>query len=195
MIKFEVKKHRHIYDQPQFGEDWFTFPDLYRNMVNEFPSGSRFVEVGVWKGKSAAFMCIEIANSKKEIDFYCVDTWEGSIEHKEKPELSQLYEIFTDNMRPVENYYMPIRKPSLEAVYDFKDESIDFVFIDASHEYEDVVEDLKAWWPKIKKGGVLAGHDYYPDQPTWGGVCKAVTEVFPNSHSHIPGNCFMVRKE
>lgn len=195
MIKFELKKHRHIYDQPQFGEDWFTFPDLYREMVRRYGPESKFVEVGSWKGKSSAFMAVEIANSSKPIKFYCVDTWEGSVEHKQNPELSQLYEIFLDNMKPVESFYIPMRTTSLEAAKQFDDESLDFVFIDASHEYEDVVDDLKAWYPKIKKGGILAGHDYYPDQPTWGGVCKAVREVFPDSHSHIPGNCFMVEKK
>jgi hypothetical protein len=195
MIKFEIKKHRHIYNQPQFGEDWFTYPDLYRDVVSEFPSGSKFVEVGVWKGKSAAFMCIEIANSNKNIEFFCVDTWEGSVEHKENPELPLLYDIFINNMKSIENYYKAVRKPSLEAAKMFEDESLDFVFIDASHEYEDVIQDLKAWYPKVKKGGILAGHDYYPDQPGWGGVFKAVTEVFPNRHSRAAGNCFTVRKE
>jgi SAM-dependent methyltransferase len=194
MIKFELKKHRHIYDQPQFGEDWFTYPDLYRDMVKEFPSGSIFVEVGSWKGKSSAFMAVEIANSKKNIQFFCVDTWEGSVEHKENPELSQLYEIFLDNMKPVKQFYRPVRLPSLEAVNGFEDNSLDFVFIDASHEYEDVVQDLKAWYPKVKPGGVLAGHDYYPANPEWCGVLRAVNEVFPDSHIQIPGNCFMVSK-
>lgn len=194
MIRFELKTHRHIYDQPQFGEDWFTFPDLYRDVVKKFDSGSKFVEVGSWKGKSSAFMAVEIANSKKNIDFYCVDTWEGSIEHKEKPELSQLYEIFIDNMKPVESFYKPMKMPSLEAAAQFEDNSLDFIFIDASHEYQDVVDDLKAWYPKLKHNRILAGHDYYPEQPTWGGVHRAVNDVFPNRHSQIEGNCFMVVK-
>ena len=194
MIKFEVKEHRHIYDQPQFGENWFTYPDLYRNMIQKYSDGCIFVEVGAWKGKSAAYMCVELANSKKKIGFFVVDTWEGSIEHKEKPELSQLYDIFLDNMKPLEHYYHPMKMTSLEAASKFADDSIDFVFIDASHEYTDVVDDLKAWYPKLKKGGTLAGHDYYPDQPTWGGVYKAVNEVFPDSHQHIGGNCFMITK-
>ena len=84
----------HIYQEPQFGENWFTYPNLYKKIVNEFPSGSKFVEVGSWKGKSAAFMAVEIANSNKQIDFYCVDTWEGSVEHQEYSELSELYYIF-----------------------------------------------------------------------------------------------------
>lgn len=152
---------KHIYEEEQFGENWFTYPNLYNKIVKKFPSGSKFVEVGVWKGKSAAYMCVEIANSNKNIEFYCVDNWKGSIEHLGNPELPKLYEIFTKNMEPVKDYYTPVRMNSLEAVNLFQNESLDFVFIDASHEYEDVKEDIKAWLPKVKVGGILAGHDYH----------------------------------
>ena len=194
MIKFEIKKHKHIYDQPQFGENWFTYPNLYKEMVRKYSNNAKFIEVGAWKGKSAAYMAVEIANSDKDIIFYVVDTWEGSIEHKEKPEFSQLYAIFLDNMKPVEKYYISMKMTSLEASSKFDDNSIDFIFIDASHEYTDVINDLKAWYPKLKSGGILAGHDYYPDQSTWGDVYKAVNEVFPYNHEHIDGNCYMVTK-
>jgi len=160
----------HIYHQPQFGEDWFTYPEVYQEMVKRFPSGSKFVEIGSWKGKSSAFMAVEIANSGKQIDFYCVDTFEGSVEHQNNPELPRLYNIFKDNMKPVEDYYQDMRMSSMEAVKKFQDESLDFVFIDGSHEYEDIKDDIKSWLPKVKKGGVLAGHDYYlPPRPSsWG---------------------------
>ena len=45
----------------------------------------------------------------------------------------------------------------------FPDEYFDFIYIDADHSYEGVVRDLKAWWPKIKKGGLFCGDDYIPD--------------------------------
>jgi hypothetical protein len=196
MIKFEYKKQilKHFYEEPQFGENWFTYPKLYSNMVKEFPSGSKFVEVGAWKGKSAAYMTVEIINAEKDIEFYVVDTWEGSSEHKDNPELQELFHIFTENMRLVDNYHIPMRMTSLEAATKFEDASLDFVFIDAAHEYEHVKEDLNAWYPKIKKGGILAGHDFYPDQPTWGGVHKAVTEVFGTNYTHIDGDCYLIRK-
>ncbi len=160
----------HIYHQPQFGEDWFTYPRLYQDMVKRFPSGSTFVEIGAWKGKSSAYMSVEIANSKKKIDFYCIDTFEGSIEHQNNPELSHLYDIFKSNMKPVEGYYKELKMTSMEAVKKFENESIDFVFIDGSHEYKDIKDDITYWFPKVKRGGVLAGHDYYfpPQPPSWG---------------------------
>jgi hypothetical protein len=168
----------HICGSDNFGEGWFSYPNLYSRIVKRFPSGSRFVEVGCWKGKSAAYMCVEIANSNKDIEFFCVDTWEGSVEHEGMEELSKLYDIFIDNMRPVGEYYFPLKMTSLEAVKKFKDESLDFVFIDASHEYGDVRDDIIAWYPKVKQGGIIAGHDYYHDEYDWfPGVKRAVNEL------------------
>lgn len=151
----------HIYQEQQFGENWFTYPKLYSEIVQRFPSGSKFAEVGVWKGKSAAYMCVEIANSGKDIEFYCIDNWLGSVEHQGNEDLPRLFEIFTENMKPVENYYTAMRMNSLDAVKNFENESLDFVFIDASHEYEDVKNDIAAWIPKVKNGGILAGHDFH----------------------------------
>jgi hypothetical protein len=153
----------HIYQQPQFGEDWFTYPELYSQIVNKFSSGSKFVEVGSWKGKSSSYMCVEIANSQKDIEFFCVDHFIGSIEHKNDPNIFNLYETFKSNMLPVESYYTLLKMSSICAANTFDDKSLDFVFIDASHEYEDVKNDIFHWYPKVKDGGILAGHDYHHD--------------------------------
>jgi SAM-dependent methyltransferase len=191
-----MSKLEHFYQSPKFGEEWFTYPTLYTEMVQQFPSGSKFVEVGCWKGRSAAYMCVEIANSNKDIDFYCVDFWHVSPEREvEEPELKNLYDIFLENLKPVEAYYKPMKIPSVDAAKKFKDESLDFVFIDAGHEYDPVKEDILAWFPKIKPGGILAGHDLYPTEPTWGDVHKVVEELFPNKYeARIEESCFLIRK-
>lgn len=182
----------HFYFRPEMGESWFTFPNLYRSMVERFPSGSLFVEVGVWKGRSASFMATEIVNAGKQIDFVCIDHWEGSSEHQEvnKHELKSLYEIYSKNMEPVKGHYRDMKMPSLEAVKSFKDGSIDFCFIDASHEYELFKGDFVAWLPKIKKGGVLAGHDCYPNNPEFGGVYRALMELIPGKFT-VSENCWI----
>jgi hypothetical protein len=53
-----------------------------------------------------------------------------------------------------------IRATSETASTLFQNESLDFVYIDANHSYEHVKKDLELWFPKVKKGGVFAGHDY-----------------------------------
>ena len=150
----------HFYQK--IGEDWFTYPNLYKKMVTNATENSHFVEVGVWKGRSASFMGVEIINSNKDIKFDCIDTWEGSVEHKEFDIVvnKELYNLFIENIEPVKNVINPIKLSSLDAVNLYDDESLDFVFIDASHEYEDVKNDILAWLPKVKVGGILAGHDY-----------------------------------
>ena len=182
-----MSKMEHIFQNPEFGEPWFSYPQLYSLVVMNATHGSKFVEVGSWKGKSAAYMCVEIANSMKQIQFYCVDTWQGSAEHQSMDDLSGLYNLFIKNMEPVKNYYTPLKMTSLDASLMFEDKSLDFVFIDASHEYAHVLLDIDAWLPKVKPGGILAGHDY---TPSWPGVVKAVNERF--KHIACAEDCWAV---
>jgi predicted O-methyltransferase YrrM len=123
--------------------------------VEHSPNDAKFVEVGSWLGKSSSYMAVEIANSKKNISFYCVDTWQGSEEHSSNDLIvkNELYNSFLKNISPVQNYITPLRLSSKEASEKFEDESLDFIFIDAGHSYEDVSEDLKCCFPKLKKGG------------------------------------------
>lgn len=160
----------HIY---QSINGWFTFPNLYKSMVDKFPDGSHFVEVGTWLGKSAAYLAVEIANSNKNIKFDCVDLWESNQEYENENVVKEnvFYETFLKNIEPVRNFLNPIKLPSLEAAKLYKDNSLDFIFIDASHIYENVKNDIEAWYPKLKPQGILAGHDYDCND-----VAKAVNE-------------------
>ena len=56
----------------------------------------------------------------------------------------------------------------------FEDGELDFVFIDGEHSYEAAKADIKAWWPKVRSGGLFVGHDY--DRQRFPGVCRAVDE-------------------
>ena len=80
-----------------------------------------------------------------------------------------------------------MKMSSLDAVNFFEDKSLDFVFIDASHEYEDVKNDIVSWLPKIKHGGILAGHDYWSDPDSWPSVRKAVNDTLNNITSTDEG--------
>ena len=162
------------------GENWFDYEELYSTIVNKFPSGSHFVEVGTWKGRSACYMAVEIINSHKDIQFDCVDTWQPIATEKDIPEelYKELYGTFLDNIAPVKERINPVQAVSWEGAAFYADESLDFVFIDAAHDYESVTKDLKAWYPKVKKGGVIAGHDYRRDC----GAFYAVNDFFKGLH-------------
>ena len=68
-----------------------------------------------------------------------------------------------------------IKSDSCDAASLFENESVDFVFIDGNHWYDYVKKDIEAWLPKIKKGGMISGHDYQE-----AGVSTAVGETFGN---------------
>lgn len=189
MINIKLK---HIYEEPQFGENWFTYPTLYKKIVEISPSGSKFVEVGSWKGKSSAFMAVEIANSKKDIEFFCVDIWEENEEYRHEGIKSSLYDVFIENMKPLDKYYTPLKMPSLKAAQKFEDKSLDFVFIDASHQYENVKDDIITWLPKVKNGGIIAGHDYYvAGYDYFPGVKQAVNEIFNVNELIFSEHCWI----
>jgi len=90
---------------------------LYRKAVEIFPSGSHFVEVGSFLGKSAVFMAVEIINSGKRIKFDCIDHWKGSEEHcdNENIDTENLYEKFLENIQPVKGVINPVRAESIVA--------------------------------------------------------------------------------
>ncbi len=171
---------QHFYQNIQ---GWFNFENIYRYMANTIKDNDHYVEVGAWKGRSTAFMAVEIANSGKNIRFDVVDTWLGSEEHaltgSHQDTLAiqgSLYETFIQNMKPVEKYYNPIRMPSLEASRLYKNDSLDFVLLDAAHDHFNVSIDILSWLPKVKPGGILAGDDFHTD---WPGVIRAVNELLP----------------
>ena len=153
---------------------WFNFTDIYKQMVNQHDKG-HFVEIGTFFGKSASFMGVEIYNSKKPIKFDTIDTFQGS-----PTELDGKHQVFknTDVESIARNNLkgLPvnvIKGNSTDIAKKYKNNSLDFVFIDGSHEYEDVKKDVKTWLKKVKKGGYIGGHDYTDHA----GVNKAVKEL------------------
>jgi len=171
---------KHYYQT--IGENWFTYPQLYSAVVKYFPDNSIFAEIGSWRGRSSVYMGVEIINQGKEHMMVCIDTWKGSEEnqgHSLLKEEDGLYKDFLKNIDPVNEErpgtledWRTTSQEAAELIYN--NGSLDFVFIDASHDYENVIADIRAWYPKVKEGGVIAGHDY----PDWPGVKKAVDEYF-----------------
>jgi hypothetical protein len=196
----------HFYKDEKFGDAWFGFDDIYKMAVERFPTGSHFVEVGSWKGRSAAFMAVEIINSGKQIKFDCVDSWaeegynpcpdladfliatdpmlrETFSRHKEifLMPCKEAQRLFIENIVPVKDHITVIHSTSVQAANLYANHSLDFVYLDAAHDYNSVKADIQAWEPKIKKGGILAGDDFVADadgQIGWPSVIKAVIDSF-----------------
>lgn len=124
-------------------------------------------EIGVREGHFSRYI---LANSGIE-KWYAVDPWELNRELSNPAEAfasaSAMFGQFGKRVEMVKEY-------SPKAADVVEDNSLDFIYIDGLHQYKDVKKDLEAWWPKLKAGGIFAGHDYCKED--WPGVYKAVNE-------------------
>lgn len=157
-------------------EGWIT-PEqikLYERMIETASSTAHFVEIGCWKGKSTVMMAVGIINSNKKIKFDVVDTFQGAEEHKSYKSIvdGTLYNEFIKNIEPVKSVVNITVGDSSTTASNYQDKSLDFVFIDGDHSFDGVLRDIRAWLPKIKDGGIIAGDDF--DNPNFPGVSDAV---------------------
>lgn len=159
-------------------QGFFNFDNIYSRIVNLAQPGSLFVEIGSWKGKSSVFMAEKIKESGKNIEFYVIDTFDGTEnEHEDYDEIKNknLYDVYLKNIEPLKSYIKTVKGSSLDVHAQFNNNSIDFLFIDGDHTYKGVRSDLENWFTKVKAGGIIAGHDY--TEPTCG-VRMAVDQFF-----------------
>lgn len=166
---------------------------LYEN-VKKLEEGSNIIEIGCWKGKSSHAIAKGIRDSNKKMNLTCIDTFkgaEGDPEQQQRAIEESPLEEFKKNMKNFEINILVM--DSKKAYYKFKDESIDFLFLDSDHTYDHTITELKLWWPKIKQGGILCGHDY---KEGYKAVKRAVDEFFIKNKIHLfPDSIFLVRKE
>lgn len=154
----------------------------------------KICEIGSWVGESTSYWANAIKDNDGKV--YAVDWFKGNIGTglDTIANTEDVYSIFISNISElglrdvVEVFYME----SLQAVKFFDDNSMDIVFIDASHDYDNISKDIRAWYPKVRKGGIICGHDC--ESREWDeqhihtdyingkhhGVVKAVMERFPN---------------
>jgi len=163
-------------------------------VLDQFPPGGTWVELGSWTGRSAAYCVVELINRNKLGEFYCVDTWQGEAAIAYDSDIVQnLEQIFRDNIKPVLNQITMLTEISWHAAEQFEDESVDFCYVDAGHSYQAMVNDLTAWWPKLRPGSAFAGDDYTKGYP---GVQQAVWEFFGARNIRVrrAGRCWLVTK-
>jgi predicted O-methyltransferase YrrM len=170
---------------PEFNEipGWFAYEELYNAMVETAPHGSNFVEVGSWFGKSTNYLATKIRESKKNINFTCVDTWKGTDDEELHQNIvgafnGDIFYEFVDNTVLSNNYatFDIIKDTSHNAANQFQNNSINFIMLDAGHSYESLMEDIKLWYNKVTPGGIISGDDY----GVFSGVTQAADEFFYN---------------
>lgn len=182
-------------NQDIFG--YSRYINFYNRVVADAEDGELFVEVGSFLGQSTAALAFFIKHSKKRIALHAVDLFELN-EFSDEPHFKVIEEhggdflaAFESNLRgaEVDDYVTVVQASSLDASKQYEDRSISFLMIDASHKYEDVVDDIRAWYPKIKMGGIISGDDY-----DWPEVKRAVEDTL-GPHSTFEGSTWVVKKQ
>lgn len=132
----------------------------------EFRKGA---EVGVFAGYFTGILLDKIPGLK----LVAVDNWDGLWRRSKKAFDDQ----FANDPR-----VRTVDRSSVEAATTVPDYSLDFVYIDAAHDYQNVKKDITAWYPKVHPGGIVCGDDYYLTRHGNEGVIRAVNE-FVKEHN------------
>lgn len=159
--------------------------DLIKTHVPDCRKGA---EIGVWKGETSA----AIMQAFPECHLWCVDLWKewkkGTVyydKHKDMGRYTQaewdvIYQTALENLKTSGGKFTIRYHYSSENIDDIEDGTLDFVFLDANHMYKEVKEDILAWEPKVRDGGLIMGHDIngvWDRKGIWG-ITQATTEIF-----------------
>ena len=135
----------------------FEISEASREELPEFFKEMGFslgAEIGVFQGENLEKYC------QSGLTMYGIDSWKSYDDYRTYRDLEDLYEVTKKRLAPYPNCTL-VRKKSMDALEDIPKRSLDFVYIDGNHKYGYVAMDLMKWSDKVRKGGVIAGHDYY----------------------------------
>lgn len=115
-------------------------------------------EVGVREGDHSKILCQNIPG----LNLLCVDRWDAYPGHSDLDRLPEAIMFLDEAKEKLKEYNVTfVRANSMDAVRDIPDESLDFVYIDANHTFDYVMQDIIEWAKKVRKGGMISGHDYF----------------------------------
>lgn len=144
---------------------------MMKYLINNYSYPLVGVEIGTWRGENAFHT---LMNNPKIKKLYLVDPYvvyfDGWDESPSDVEMVDNEKIARKRLKPFQSKTVFVKEPSENAVKDIPD-GVDFVYIDGNHSYEYVKRDIEVYYPIVKEGGVIGGHDYNPVFP---GVSIAV---------------------
>ncbi len=147
------------------------------NKVKSLPQDAVIVEIGSFQGRSTVAMAYACVGTNRKI--YSIDTWDGNdSDFSER----QFFEIWQQNVQTnnLGQYVLPLRGYSHDVLEQWQNlaggQAIDFIFIDGSHQYADVLKDFELSFPLVKDGGWIAFHDVINTWPgpdrVWHDIAK-----------------------
>jgi hypothetical protein len=142
---------------------WFTIEEAKYLYDEAIKAEGLIVELGSWMGRSTYALACAVRDSKKP-PIIAVDRFTGSSEHRaDAPDgrvwtFPQYYDNLT-RVGAIPDHVITIIGDTVQVARIFPNESVGLLFHDASHEYEFIVADLRAWVPKVRKDGVICVHD------------------------------------
>lgn len=143
------------FDIPLYGRMGVEIPEVGRDDFAIFLAEYGYkvgVEVGVDRGEYGLMLC------KAGLKMYGVDSYVRYDAYKGEGMYESHYEQALKNLKGYD--YTIIKKFSMDALVDFEDNSLDFVYIDGNHTLPYIAMDIFGWERKVKKGGIISGHDY-----------------------------------
>ena len=156
--------------------------DHLGKLFNQLRLFGKGAEIGVQAGEYSQLL----RNTWKGEELYLIDRWKYDPDYKDIANVSdekhrQLYFSVIQKFADDYSVYI-IRKDSIEASKQFPDEFFDWIYLDADHSFEGCSNDIEAWYPKLKKGGIFSGHDYLDGEYPEGsfGVKSAVDRFISN---------------
>jgi len=119
-------------------------------------------EIGVQKGGFSYDMLRLWPNCNR---YVLIDVWKHQENYDEGANVADkghdwLYKKTLERLSPWKEKLVVLRNWSHDASFRVEDGSLDFVYVDARHDFESALEDMRDWWPKLRQGGIFAGHDY-----------------------------------
>lgn len=138
-----------------------------------------FIEIGVAGGRTSKYLLDNLS----DIKIFCVDPYEIYDNYVDKRynaycDIKSVFDLAAKNVFS-DSRCVFYKEFSSDAVKHFDSESIDIVFIDANHGYEWVKKDIELWYPIVRRGGIISGHDFKKRYDC--GVIRAVREFSRNN--------------
>lgn len=144
-------------------------------------------EIGTGKGQTAGYLF------RHNPDLHLIEVSHYTSFARKPGDYTQLgKELWQKKVRKYKRRMTVLPYTSREAINKVEDGSLDFVFIDADHSYKECLWDIIHWMPKVKKGGLVSGHDF---QDRFPGVKKAVREVFGDKFETAEDSVWYVWKK